>query len=193
MSEDITRLHRRIAELGEQSQRYRTAWMSARNRARSYATDLEAHMDWSDDMQDERNALRAERSSMIERCARLEMERDEAQHDPSLLVVQQRDDARTALERVAVERDEARAEVVRLGKENEEHRRTIRAWQAAREADEAEFEAWLKRANDGINAALAEQLTDEQVEERIERIKQTARERRAARGALQEHIERPDR
>lgn len=90
---------------------------------------------------------------------------------------------------LAAERDEARAEVVRLGKEDEEHRRMIRAWHAAREADEVEFEAWLKRVNDGVHAALAELTTDEQVEERIEKIKQTARERieaRRLRGALDE-------
>jgi hypothetical protein len=99
------------------------------------------------------------------------------------------------MSKMRAERDEARAEVVRLGKENEEHRRTIRAWHAAREADEVEFEAWLKRVNDGVHAALAELTTDEQVEERIEKIKRTARERieaRRLRAALDEERIEPE-
>jgi hypothetical protein len=86
--------------------------------------------------------------------------------------------------------DDARQQIIRLTKENEEHHRTIRSWQAAREADEVEFDAWVKRANDGIAAAIVEQLdADEQVEERIKRIKQTAAERveaRQLRAALDE-------
>lgn len=115
----------------------------------------------------------------------------------------ERDEARAELDRlygsyngVCLERDEAGAEVVRLGKENEEHRRTIRSWQAAREADEAEVDAWLKRVNDGILTALADGLTDDQVEERIEKIKQTAAERieaRRLRAALDEERIEPDR
>jgi hypothetical protein len=141
----------------------------------------------------ERDEARRERHTWMQRCnevadivTKFADDRNEA-----------RADAVTngqAAERLAGELAEARAEVVRLGKALEQATGELERWRftfgSSALDEDAEFEGWLKRVGlDGFTYAQADRLTDEQVEERIERIKQTAAEwieARRLRAALDE-------
>lgn len=189
-SEDITRLHRRIAELTETV----ASLTKLGNRVVAERDEARAAVDRV-------TSLAARRSTAL-----VEMQR-------------QRDDARAALERVATERDEARAEVVQLGKAHEQaeddmvrlddqlgeaRERIVKLTQAAdRDARTIKLlraavsgGPFAAEGFDRLRAAMAGFLTDAQVEERIERIKQTARERVEAhrlRTALAEERIEPER
>lgn len=104
----------------DDAERYRLAWTSARRRAKRYNDRVNSARQTLDELADLSNSHYGKYRRAAELLKSVEAERDEVREaladmrsDAGLggdvaLVIQQRDDARQALERVATERDEAR-------------------------------------------------------------------------------------